>query len=361
MDKNIDQNIKGDHNKQTIIENQINIQTSVTEARIREISMESAREISNQYFVLSQDMANFRMKNFEDIVLNRFSHIENGLNAFMDPSFVLSYRRAQIQAAITDDKNNYQMLSELLAQRHEKKEDNYTKTGINGAIEIVNDISDSSLAALSILACFSYGIVPFTNDINEGLTILNNSYSKILICDLPTDNYWADQLDILNAIRVVNISSMQSFDEVFAHQLGKYIETGIKKGSDNHKKALELQDACRLNLLVDNALNSDYVVVRHKKEEVESLYRITPTEKNSLTDSEKKIIYEIMDLYIKDETVLNQRKKEFAIKVESFEYLKKISDWWNKIPVGCSLTSIGRVLGYANARKCDEKFPVINI
>lgn len=360
MANKFEQEIKGDSNTQQYIENQYNYQSDLTEEKVREISMASARFVASEYFAISQDMANFRMKNFEDVVLNRFNVLENGLNAFKDPAFMLLYRKAQIQAAVTDNEDNYKTLSELLIHRQKKKDDKYSQTGINGAVEIVNEISDSSLEALTILNCFVMGIVPETGSIEIGVQVLEKLYSSIMTDELPKNNLWMEQLDILKAVRINNFSKFNKFEDIIYKQLAKYIVVGIEKNSENYKKANEILMANNIKIFIDNPLCPNYVYIPYTQKEISKLSRNVMGLKIPLNENEIKAINSLYELYNNDEQNIKLVKENLIKMMDTFEHLKKIHNWWNSLSTSCDITVIGRVLAHVNAKKCYAEFPPLD-
>ena len=364
MVSKIEQNIKGDNNTQEHIENQniININIPLDEVKIRQISSQTAREIAKEYFVLGQDLANSRMQNLEDVVMNRFKSIENGYFAFSDPSFILSYRKAKIQSAITDEESSYQMLSELLVHRHEKRDQKYSKTAIDGAIEIVNQIPDASLVALTIFTCINNNILPTVNQLDAGLRILSNLYSSILICDLPIDSKWMDQLDILKAIRIDNVNKFKTFKEIIGDLMSNYSKAGIKKDSQEYIDALEIEKRNNIKILIKNALMDEeyYILPVFEKSQINKL-TFYSNGKNVYPPKEVfDAINSLMDLYTKDKSANEKALNSLIDKIDGFVSLKKIHMWWDSLSNACYLTEIGRVLGHANAQKCYKGFPPLD-
>lgn len=360
MVNKIEQGIKGNDNIQQNVETQniTIISQGVSKEEVKEISAEMSRKVSNEYFQLSQDLANKRMDSFENTFVERLSNIENGLNSFKNPDFVLSYRKAQIQAATTDDIESYKILTELLVHRHNNSSDGYKKTGVDGAIDIVNKLSDSSLAALSILACIELSILPVDVRLNNGLSVLNDCFDSILKNSLPTNNDWLDQLDILKAIRLNSFSSFKKFNEIICDMMPGYSTAGIKKDSDDYNKAIEIQNKYHMNILIDNPLNHKFVIIpMFSKNQLKDFKKNVMGIKIPFDDNDIKCCEELLNLYSKDSNEIANIKKLLMDKIDSFPSFKIIHEWWDKIPKACDLTIIGRVLGHANAKKCYNGFP----
>lgn len=362
MENKFNQKIKGNDNVQQHIDTQIINQYSVsgvTEEQVRAISIQTALEICHEYNTLSRNLINERLNDFEKVVVDRIGNIEHSLNEFSNPSFVWQYKQAQIQAAISGEENGYKLLCELLIHRIKKEENKYSQTGINGAIKIVSELSDSCLSALTILSCVLRAVRPTSLSIDEGLENMNTLYGLIIKdSTLPTGYDWLDQLDILNAIRINQFSSFPKFSEIAVQIFSNYIAIGIKKETENYKRALLLQEKIGVDLLRENPLLPEYVKLPFSKEQIDGLY-ISINGQNIQLNSIPEII-EIFDLYEKNAAYQKEALSTFMDMLDSYNYLKIVHDWWDKIDRSCSLTAIGRVLGHANAKKCYPNFPDID-
>ncbi len=362
MENKFSQKIKGNDNVQQHIETQIINQysaSSVTEEQVRAISIQTALEICREYNTLSSNLINERLNNFEKDVIDRIGNIEHALDEFSNPSFVWQYKQAQIQAAISGEENSYKLLCELLVHRIKRKENKYSQTGINGAIKIVSELSDSCLSALTILCCVLRIVHPMSLSIDEGLENMNTLYGLIIKdSTLPTGYDWLDQLDILNAIRINQLSSFPKFSEIAVQIFRNYIAIGIKKETEGYKKALLIQEKIGINLMVENPLLSDYVILPFSKEQIDRL-NITINGQIIQLNTIPEII-EIFDLYEKNAIYQKKALSKFMDMLDSYNYLKIVHDWWDKIDRSCSLTAIGRVLGHANAKKSCPNFPDID-
>ena len=74
-------------------------------------------------------------------------------------------------------------------------------------------------------------------------------------------------------------------------------------------------------------------------------------------ENEIEALKNVLTLYDK-----NSDKKELVLKafMEKFNKrtaLKKIYEFWSKIPRAIEITPIGRVLAHANAQRCDKSIP----
>lgn len=61
----------------------------------------------------------------------------------------MQLRRAQISAAVSDQESDWDMLSQLMIKHIEVKEDRNKKLGVTKAIEIISEIDNQALLALT--------------------------------------------------------------------------------------------------------------------------------------------------------------------------------------------------------------------
>ena len=125
--------------------------------------------------------------------------------------------------------------------------------GINRAVEIVGDIDTNALCALTVAHSVT-AYVPITGNISDGLRVLNEMFGKLIYENLPLENAWLDHLDVLGAVRLSSFGSMKKICEYYANVLNGYVCTGIQRGSDDYKKAIEILTAVHISsgTLVDN-------------------------------------------------------------------------------------------------------------
>lgn len=367
MEKNnIDQSIKGNGNNQEIVGNQTNyyLIDGVTEAKAREISLCVANEVCRQFYSLSCDMVNTRLTSFENLFIERFRNLDCGFKPLSDPSFVYSFKQAETKAAMTSDKESYEMLIELLAHREHKKDDKYSITGIHGAMEIINDISDSSLVALTVFTCIANFIRPTNPKVEDGLNDLNVLYESILTSELPTDNKWQDQLDVLKAIRVNSLTKLKGFDEILFSwfENGSYLSIGLKENSEELSKAEKILENYNDVELIENPYIKGYFVLPFVTKESISKYVEESLSQKSEEERRNsvKALESIIDSYSKEPNLLKMIKKSFVDKWSSRKYLEKVRLWWGTIEHACELTSIGRVLGHAYAQMRYKGFPPLD-
>lgn len=339
---------------QTIIVN-----NGITEERARSIFTEMNKLALQEYTNDAYEIAIDRINQFESKLLPRILSIEDSLQMFADPAFQFQLKSAQKTAAVTERQNDYDLLSELLACHIQKGRNRKNRAGISKAIEIIDEIDDDALCALTVVHALSK-LLPVSESIKGGLEKLDRLYSKIVYNELPSGDRWLDHLDVLGAIRIVQFGKLKTLNEYCVIRFEGYSCIGIEKNSDSYKKAKEYLNEVSLNptILVDHECLEEHV----------RLPIITRMNINELTignadgnrfinDAEKLALENIWELYDNDTRKAAKVHNNFMELWDSFETLKKIHDWWDAIPCSFSITQVGTILAHTNAKRCDASIP----
>lgn len=350
--------------------NTIIVQNGIDEKRAHEIFAERFDILRKDLTEEAYETACRRVSEFENDLIPKMQKIEGALDAFGDPSFQFLITNAHRTAAATDRSEDYALLSELLIHRIQRREKRTTIAGIRRAVEIVDEISDEALLALSVsFAVAQY--VPVSGDTFHGLDVLDNFFGKLCYGELPCNSEWLDHLDILNTIRISEFGGFKKLEDYYAEQMPGYCAVGIKKDSDNLTKAQQLLSDANLsdNLLVINELNPIYFripVVNEKRIDALSLeIQVNMGGKSveapvSLSDGQKNALHKIYALYDNDKDILKEIKAQFLTEILKRPNLKKVREWWNHIPSSFEITAVGKVLAHANAKRCDNSLPDLN-
>ncbi len=359
----------GDHAQQIQARN-IYIANGISEERVRAICTEVAVRAIADNTQEANEKAMQRIERFVDLLLPRVQKIEKEFDSFSDPAFQVLLRKAELTAACTEREYDYNLLSELLGHRIKNKTDIKKKASILRAAEIIDQIDDDSLCALTMYhAIISF--VPLSGNITQGIQCLSELYEKIGPDNLPKDDMWMDNLSILGAITTVPFSAVRKYEEIFGKVLDGYICVGIEKDSENYSKAIQLLGYHNINtsILVDHELLDGYVRISvNQKTAIEELTfgRIVNIngenriEKQTLTAEQKKCLYEVLDLYSHDSGKENEVKNNLQILLKSFESMRKTVEWWNGLNTNFRATSIGQVIAHANAKSIDDSLPNID-
>ena len=348
------------------IQTQIGVMISgIDEKRVREIVEERLQNALKEFSREANEIATERNKKFSAKLI-KIMKTENALTAFADPSFQLLLKEAQKRAAATEREPDYDLLSELMLHRFKKGKNRNLRAGIVRAIEVIDQISDDALAALTVLYS-AQAFTPTSGSMEDGLKALADLFDKLLYAELPNGHNWLDHLDILDAVRISSLGRVKELEEYWPQLLDGYVKKGIKIDSDNHKKALDLisknpQLSC---CLTKNSFDEDYVkIMTVNKDHLKKSFIIeTHSDPNGVnfsrkerrvTEDEVDVLEKIYDLY--DGQVMDTQT--FVNELEKYPSLKKLRKWWNSLDSqSISVTSVGKVLAHSNAQRIDKTLP----
>ena len=354
----------GDNSQQIQIQN---LTIGIDEKRAREIYDEKYNIAKNSFTEEALKIANERVKELENRLIPKMEAIDNGLKAFADPSFQLLLVEAQKSAAASERDVDYDLLSELLVHRIERGNDRHVRTGIHRAVEIIEDISDEALLALTVVH-FVNSFIPLPTQINTALDLLNDSFGKIIYSELPIGDSWIEHLDNLDAVRIDPIRKFMSIEDIYTTMLNGIAVVGIKKNSVEHNQAKDILQKNGLNfntILVENALIPDFVRIEISNiERIENLQIVHSVNGNKIfipfSDMQKQAFRSVIELYSKDSNLMTKVRKTFMDEWMKRPNLNKLKLWWDKLPYAFSITSVGKVLAHANAQRCDKTLPPLN-
>lgn len=347
-----------------------NYYQGLTEEKVTEI-IDKKLEMLNTVQVFTQEAYNraeSRVKKLEEIVIPRIAKIDETLGIFADPSFQSVLNDAVKVAAQTDEIESYKLLSELLAHKVEKPNDKSVKMDVSYAIDVIDKITEEALQAITVFVALQ-SWMPASGIISQGLSTINNIYSKLIFSDLPTDDKWIDQLDILKVLRIQSFGRFPSLSELQKRLFSGYVVCGIPKDSEKLNEIYQLLDDCSLprTCLIENELDSNYyrlpLVGIKKIELMDYIDNNAPFIHGRVQLNEKQIcnIKKIISYYENDAIKLQEISEKFNIKWNSYANLKRIGDWWTKLPYSFGLTSIGKVLAITNAQRIDSTLPKIDL
>ena len=363
MENNVQSQRAGEHSQQIQMLNPTFV-CGIDEKRVREVCSEIAVETLKQCTAEATATAEARIEAFTTTLVPRIERIEEDFHSFAEPDFQFSLRSAQKTAAASDREADYEMLSELLVHRVEKKEDRKTRASISKAIEIVNEVDDDALCALTVAyAMESWG--PMDGIISEGCKTLNSLLQSLLYLPLPQSFDWAYHLDVLNALRVSSLK-LKKLADFYPAFLTGYVCAGIQKSSESYQQALDILDNAKLPhiLLTDHELLDGYVRLPIRDQNLISK-TIIPCITGSppvvsarkVNDSEIVALNKIWALYSDDSNLKTQVRNEFMQKWDTYKALQTVHAWWDNIPHSFTITPIGKVLAHANAQRYNKSVP----
>ena len=365
MENNVQSQRAGEHSQQIQVLNPT-IVCGIDEKRVREVCSEIAVETIKQCTAEATATAAARIEEFTTTLIPRIERIEEDFHSFAEPDFQVSLRSAQKTAAATDREADYEMLSELLVHRIEKKGERKTRASISKAIEIVNEIDDDALCALTVVYAME-SWVPSTGIISEGYEVLNSLFQSLLYLPLPTGFDWAYHLDILNALRISSLG-LKKLDKLYPNLLNGYICAGLQKDSESYHKAIDILDSANLPhiLLTDHELLDGYVRLPTRTQDSisEIIFPYTTDAPSTISirkanDQKMTALNKVWALYSNDSKLKEQVRDEFMRRWDTYQALQTVHTWWDGIPHSFTITPIGKVLAHANAQRYNKSVPDI--
>ena len=336
----------GDNSNQTQIENQTQNNYYYGAAPSEMVTI--ATTVYNQMYALTatnyaqiaKSTVDERINAFGCELFPRLEKIEGALESFKDPKFEFMLRDAQITAAKTDKAEDLQLLTELLVSHIESGKDRMINAGISRAIKIVDEIDNSALCALTV-AYAVLRISPTSGIVSEGMSVLDNLFSKLLYLELPTNTRWIDHLNILGALNIM-FGNFHSVNRQYTERFNGYCCAGIKENSVEYNQARELLSQVKVEdvTLVSNELLPGY-------------FRLSIVSLDDIPADLKPIV----ELYSKDKEILKTVSDSFSKLILSYPHVAKVIQWFDSIDRAFNISDVGKALVQTNAKRLDPEFP----
>lgn len=354
--------VSGDNSTQIIAQNVI---VGIDEKRAREIYDEKYEIAKANFTSEAIQIANSRIQEFEENLMRKMKEA-GALQSFADPGMQLSLIEAQKSAAQCENKSDYELLSELLLQKHLNRSRKEMVSGVDRAVKIVHEMSVEALMALTAVYVVE-ALGPVTGVVDDGLDLLDKIFSKIIQSDLPTGIEWIEHAELLGAVRVIPYQpSYAALDDIFKRKFNGYICTGIKENSNEHERALTLLDANFIprDILVANQLNPGYLRLSIPEEQSISKVSIRKLSQGSeivipLNEAQRAALNNIFAMYENNAEGMSTSLENFKSRWMDRQALKKISEWWPTIKMSFTFTKVGSVLSHANSQRCEISIPNI--
>ena len=351
----------GKDSQQIQIGNVIINSAGITEERARAVFNEMIPQALANYTEEAQKIATERVNKLEERIMPQINQVEGLLPAFADPAFQVLLRKAQQKAAITERENDYDLLTELLVCHVQKGNDRKNRAGIAKAVDIIDTIDNDALCALTIAFVLDH-FRPATGNAKEGIEVLSQMYNALIYESLPSNLNWLDHLDILGVIRITPFSQMNKIEDIFTRRFDGYVSVGIKKGTEEYESALQIIQSVGLNknILVDNIFLDDYVRLEiGNLDDINSLTIFNNLGTRSIKQREIEALRDVINLYEKNVDLQNKVKERFMNLIDEHEPLKTLQEWWNSISGAFSITGVGKIIAYINAKRCIPELPDI--
>lgn len=330
------------------------VQGVVTEDRVREIAAEFLEESIQQYTIEAQTLAGDRIHKFDDLLVQRLAELDL-LQAFKDPNFQFSLKKAQIGAASSEDEDDLHLLSELLVDRVQRSPKRPVRAGIDLAIDVIDKIDPDALRGLTMVQVASR-VTATSGSVEHGLDVIARAYAPILADgDLPLGRDWIDHLDILDALRNIWLTNTRKFADIFTATLNGYIASGVAMDSpeeqEGHRRLVELGT---LPDFRSHELKQGYhrLPFPSLTQMEQSLGQQFPQLGEGQRADVMRIAREIFGMSDIGDPELKPALMERAL---ARPEIRAVAEWWDQIPGHIRATSVGMVLARANAQRCDPQ------
>lgn len=335
------------------------------EKRAREIWRDEYAIAKQNWTVEALEIADGRVKELEDKLMPKMMQYDKSLKFFADPAFQFVLRKAQIAAASSERKEDYELLSELLVNRVSQGSDRECRLGIVKAIEIADQIDECALIGLSVVyAVEKY--TPVSLSLLEGLSALDQMYGSILAGhQLPKGTSWMEHLDLLSAIRILDgkLRPFKKFEDYIPGRIRTYVESGIKEDSEEFKALKEKFERLKLNTtcFVPHPLKNGYLIWATSRDIEQIVISSKQADgsllKKPLTEEQRTVIQEALALTCQDGSTDQEMMKAFWQKWDSFDNLKAVHLWWNSLEGSFDISQVGVALSNAYIHGKDPTIP----
>lgn len=333
----------GDNSTQVLASGDVIV--GVTEDRAREIAESAARDVLDKYADEGVRTIQERITKLDDRVIAALIR-EGRLEVFADPGFQRSYKRAQEGAAVSDSDSDYDLLAGLLIDRAARGETRTIRAGIERSIEIVDQVDDEALRGLTVFqAIQQYG--PLDAGLDGGLDTMNALFADLIDGPLPLGSEWLDHLDILDAVRINQVSSLKPFGEYYPNRMIGYLAAGKPAGDFEWPFTVGGQPFNVPLLIVDHELRDEYKRFAVASAETIKRYGFPDPIVDEIIDQAKAT----MGFGEVDANLV----EPFLERLRQRPVLAQIETWWAQIPQAVQVTAVGRVLARANALRLDVR------
>lgn len=343
----------GDNSQQ--VQALVYINQGIDENRVHEIFDAKFNIVREELSQEARQCAYNRVQLFENVLIPEMQRIDGALNMFSDPAFQMLLTRAQRAAAITDEKDDYELLTELLAHHVQYGNNRKSRASILNAIDCIDQIDQNALCALTIVYAMNY-VVPVSDKCSDGIQELSRVFGKLLYCQLPVGNDWLDHLDSLKLVRMSSFSNIETIADFYSDVLDGYICGGIVKGSNDLKLAKKYLDDANIgaSILEENELLRNY----------ERLNVSASSQVNQLPDltsDQHYALQKVWQLYQCNPNDLSTIKNRFTQIWDRYPILQDIHEWWETPRSSFEITLTGKLLAYINIRRCIPDVHVFDV
>lgn len=325
-----------------------NLVLGVDETRAKEIAISTARQVISEYTDEAIALVQGRIDDLDSRVIETLER-KNQLDAFADPGFQRTYKKAQHSAAASERATDYDLLAAMLSDRAANPTNRQAIAGVERAIEIVDLVDEQALRAVTIIEALRKWS-PNSHEAETGLNVLETLFLNLLDGPLPTGMDWADHLDILDVLRLNTMTELRNFEDYFPSRVIGYVAAGRAEAEVPEFLGGDYEDWPWAEMLMDHDLRPGYQRIATVNEG--TLRRdlaaasFTPAHIEAIIDGAR-----VQFGFGQADSAAVQRLMEAVRQRPS---LAAIAEWWNTVSFAIQLTGVGRTLALANMFRLDQ-------
>jgi len=337
----------GQNSQQIQVSGDLVLHQGISEERAREIALQTARGVVAEFAYEGEALIQERIDELDQRVISGLSRAGT-LDAFTDPAFQRTYKKAQSGAAASERPADYDMLAGLLKERADRPTERPIIAGIERAIEVVDLIDESSLRGLTVLNAVT-SLSPNAPAAANGLDVLEELFAQVTDGLLPMGAEWMDHLDVLDALRVNSGTNFRPFDEFYPDHMHGYVCPGLSLGDVPDPTAPPYRDVHLAKILVEHDYKPGFVRPPASNENtLKYLLRSGGADEPTVeaVSAQSRTIAGFAGVDAIAATA-------FLAELQLRPTLARIREWWGQFPHYVQITAVGRTLARANAYRLD--------
>jgi hypothetical protein len=302
------------------------------------------RELTSQ----ADSVVNERMDLLQKATFEAFNTPEL-LSVFANPDFQFNILEAQRSAARSGEPEDIGLIVDILVQRATSDETPRLRVATRKALDVAGLLSPRSLAGLTAV-WYMVALVPAVSDIDSLLAQLDGHLAP-LIDELPSDERWLNDLDLLDCLSVATggLGSLMTVPQLIGKRMVPVFICAGFSGSFDTKKILRESDPRLEELVVPHPLESSLLVLAGRDEK--NIRELATQFCGGFLSSEAELALTavIAELGI-NERQLPDWENKLNREIEKYPSLRAVRDWMSGFPP-LTVTSVGVVVGYANMKR----------
>jgi len=273
----------------------------IDEKRAREVYAEMFEIAKSTWAIEAIEIANLRIKELETRFMKRIMQLEKSLDMFKDPGFQFFLLEAQKSAASSSRDSDIDIIVEMLAKRFNGDDRKESRVLLSRAIEVIGQVSDESLQALTVLTALFVGsgiAIPkdvYVWNLYDEFDYYDRFFEQLSATSLPSIDFgWDFELELLDLMRTGSKGDyLFLYTDLMLDRYKEVITVGLKKESEEHLRASKQLNEMGITevSIIEHELNDGYVRLGINKSDYLS--------EMNLSNAQLNCVQEILLSYVK--------------------------------------------------------------